>query len=122
MSTKSENLRAWIAALRSGKYAQGQAYLRCGGNYCCLGVAYDLSEGAKWVPSREEDADGVFETLDGFVGGLVEQTRAQFGLTEEDALALVLMNDSERIPFTQIADYIETNILPRVEAEEKVTA
>lgn len=37
--------RRWIAALRSGKYKQGQGRLKTGtGEYCCLGVACAIRE------------------------------------------------------------------------------
>lgn len=31
--------KKWVAALRSGKFEQGQCTLRDGKQYCCLGVA-----------------------------------------------------------------------------------
>lgn len=35
--------KRWVAALRSGKYEQGQSCLRSGGDeYCCLGVLCDI--------------------------------------------------------------------------------
>ena len=34
---------AWIAALRSGEYKQGQGRLRFGDEFCCLGVLCDLA-------------------------------------------------------------------------------
>lgn len=33
----------WVAALRSGEYAQGRGSLRDGNQYCCLGVLCDLA-------------------------------------------------------------------------------
>jgi hypothetical protein len=39
----NKNAKAWVRALRSGRYKQGKAYLHArGGKYCCLGVACDL--------------------------------------------------------------------------------
>jgi hypothetical protein len=32
----------WVNALRSGDYDQGQAWLKKGDSYCCLGVLCDL--------------------------------------------------------------------------------
>lgn len=34
--------KLWIKALRSGKYKQGQNFLRSNGTYCCLGVLCDV--------------------------------------------------------------------------------
>ena len=39
--------RKWIAALRSGKYEQGQGWLMNGEKYCCLGVLCDVFEKEK---------------------------------------------------------------------------
>lgn len=36
--TKQEIRKAWVAALRSGKYKQGTRKLKDGETYCCLGV------------------------------------------------------------------------------------
>jgi hypothetical protein len=33
----------WLAALRSGEYEQGGAYLNRNGKFCCLGVLCDLA-------------------------------------------------------------------------------
>ena len=40
--------RRWVAALRSGKYRQGQGGLRTGDRYCCLGVLCDLADPEGW--------------------------------------------------------------------------
>lgn len=46
-------LNKWVEALRSGKYKQGQRYLRSRNDtYCCLGVLLDL-EGAQWELDRQ---------------------------------------------------------------------
>lgn len=61
MEYNNENLRAWVAALRSGEYTQGQATLAhrlAGGDapglvkYCCLGVACELAKAAGIVRSE----------------------------------------------------------------------
>ena len=33
---------AWLKALESGKYRQGNSYLYCDGGFCCLGLATHL--------------------------------------------------------------------------------
>jgi hypothetical protein len=40
--------RRWIAALRSGKYPQGQGCLRKDSGYCCMGVLCDLYDSNLW--------------------------------------------------------------------------
>jgi hypothetical protein len=41
--------RKWVAALRSGKYKQGDGFLRSEKGFCCLGVACDLAAPEKWI-------------------------------------------------------------------------
>lgn len=48
----------WTAALRSGKYEQGQEALCKDGRYCCLGVLADLAE----VP-RQDEQDPVYKDV-----------------------------------------------------------
>lgn len=51
---------AWVAALRSGDYAQTNRVLRRDDGYCCLGVAEDV-RGAAWrelPPDELADLDG----------------------------------------------------------------
>lgn len=55
----NENAKAWVAALRSGKYKQGRRNLitvsQSGGDrhYCCLGVACELAVAAGVIPPPE---------------------------------------------------------------------
>jgi hypothetical protein len=42
-SKLNKNARAWVRALRSGKYKQGKNQLRSGDRFCCLGVACELA-------------------------------------------------------------------------------
>lgn len=37
-----DNQELWLQALESGKYKQGQRYLKNGDKYCCLGVACEI--------------------------------------------------------------------------------
>lgn len=60
--------REWIDALRSGKYEQGDGYLRLndemgGHKYCCLGVLCEIVRDKGWVKGRWEGED------ESFVGG-----------------------------------------------------
>lgn len=43
-TTKPENFRKWLDALRSGEYKQGRGTLRSDNNFCCLGVACDIAK------------------------------------------------------------------------------
>jgi len=40
---KDDIKQRWIAALRSGDYAQGKGYLATGHKFCCLGVLCELA-------------------------------------------------------------------------------
>lgn len=35
--------KKWVDALKSGKYTQGKGYLKLDNEYCCLGVAAEIS-------------------------------------------------------------------------------
>jgi hypothetical protein len=50
---QAEHRRQWVAALRSGEFAQGRNALRDGDSYCCLGVACELAARANVIrPGR----------------------------------------------------------------------
>lgn len=48
----------WVAALRSGEYAQGRSQLRADDRFCCLGVLCDLY--------RKDTGDGTWTVDDWF--------------------------------------------------------
>ena len=43
----------WVAALRSGRYQQGQGFLNKDGALCCLGVLCDLYDPDAWVATGD---------------------------------------------------------------------
>ena len=45
----------WLKALRSGNYKQGRGQLRYDENYCCLGVACDISKIGGWRQIYDDD-------------------------------------------------------------------
>lgn len=86
----------WVAALRSGKYVQGQNRLRSRHNtYCCLGVFCDLADPDAW----ESSTDGWFW------GDRWDIAPIPF-LTDAQAERLANLNDRGST-FNQIADEIE---------------
>jgi len=115
----------WVAALRSGKYAQTTGQLKDveanGPAYCCLGVLCDIV-GAKW------DEDGRATYKDGESSGLLPRTVAKaVGFDADDDYAncqevdpcvwmgqekmtLSELNDSGDYTFAQIADIIEEQL------------
>ncbi len=125
-----ENMRTWVAALRSGEYFQGKGDLRYehffdeGGSevrYCCLGVAADLAvkagvpetfndgpEGDPWTYSIWDSAD------------LTPPVQEWLGITEGnpilanssgDARSAVYWNDDAGATFAEIADMVEKEYL-----------
>jgi len=59
----NKNAKAWVKALRSKKYEQGQHFLRKDNRYCCLGVACELyakeHPGFKISSRSMQEADGL---------------------------------------------------------------
>ena len=106
---------AWVEALRSGDYAQGNM-LRSERNpgkpeFCCLGVLLDLGDDGKWCNQDEgiyyTRKGGMFESFHG--GRLLGEMLAYIGLTQEQESYLINMNDGGK-PFAEIATYIEENL------------
>lgn len=114
--------RDWVVALRSGRYRQGDSYLRQparggGEMWCCLGVLCDLlslnpedsDEYVKWGSdgTRAWWRDWESSThLPGELGHLL-------GLDSVDQDMLVNLNDGGeegRTDFDGIADWIEENL------------
>jgi hypothetical protein len=109
---QDENIRVWVAALRSGEYKQGRGTLfnpnefGADAGHCCLGVAgrvvchiddVTLAEGGGY--GQVMDAVGLSSTL-GF-----------FSDKDGRRLSLALLNDfndDRRLNFNQIADLIES--------------
>jgi hypothetical protein len=108
-------LLRWVKALRSGRYVQAQNALREKDfytkrvSYCCLGVLCNVSDLGRWkhhtlfVPFDEPMGGGVFS--------LPPSIRQAAGLTEAHQETLMVMNDVKQQNFTNIADWIERNIL-----------
>lgn len=93
---------AWVAALRSGKYRQGQDRLRSESGFCCLGVLCDIKnpEGWRaspitggWFHGRE------FMFPDPCVSDIPESIQNQ----------VARLNDNGK-SFLEIANWIEANV------------
>jgi hypothetical protein len=103
----------WLAALRSGEYAQGYGHLRTDDEFCCLGVLCELhrkaTDGNAWIDERYE---GAFEVLPRVV---VEWAGLQDSSPEicTTGYELAVYNDGNSHvdlsphSFTEIADLIE---------------
>lgn len=127
---KIELVKKWIAALRSGEYKQGRDALvqktGKGLRYCCLGVLCDISkdefnlkpDGNVFV-DRFGGRFSISLPLD-LSNYLSLREESEYNMAFEDVL--VNLNDGSNRPvfekkrkFSTIANYIEKNILPRLE-------
>jgi hypothetical protein len=122
----NENTQKLVDALRSGKYKQGHGRLREGDEYCCLGVACDISGLGAWESERyanREDAylyrvsqsdydasvlpNTVREWL-GWTSAIGEFAAADEYADEYEDNALTELNDGG-MSFDKIADQIEAS-------------
>lgn len=128
-----QNIKAqWVAALRSGEYAQGKKALSLDNQYCCLGVLCDLAEKAGAVESITDTVDSPdFESDEqvvtkfygkhsassflpqevvkwsGVQDGIVDvHTPAVEGVSDAGLVSLHILNDTGST-FAEIADLIE---------------
>lgn len=117
---------AWMTALRSGEYKQTRGQL-CDheGKMCCLGVLYDVAVDGDWdVEDNNEGIDPDLVDGDSWDWGikidkdakyiqttdLTDEILTQLGLTEDDQIYLVSMNDLQRKRFPTIANWVEANL------------
>jgi hypothetical protein len=111
LDEQKEHRKAWVAALRSGKYKQGtEGFLRdSNDNYCCLGVACELAGVEaqyqtermcyRYGPSLHIGHEALFEYF-----GLRNSSVGSF-YNESNTLAYLNDNGWN---FSQIADLIES--------------
>jgi hypothetical protein len=126
-----ELIARWVAALRSGSYAQGSGQLRHRNDFCCLGVLCDAVESERWrLASHSEDgyiylrAEG--SDTDGSIGYIDFEGAFRYEGSKEtlprdireraclaganggfgDGTSLAGLNDAG-VPFTDIANLIE---------------
>lgn len=103
--------KKWLAALRSGKYKQGQGclYNPDDKSFCCLGVLNHIAlKGNVEVVEHEPDDDYYLEKGD-FLELPSREFCTTFNIDMPDHMqeSLVTMNDDGRCSFVEIADYIE---------------
>ncbi|KKM79312.1 hypothetical protein LCGC14_1351050 [marine sediment metagenome] len=107
----------WLAALRGGKYEQGQDSLKTSdGKFCCLGVLCDLynksvagkKRKAKWV------ADFFESSGDRQSNYLPKEVQKWAGIVGHNPIAggkcLSHLNDASEFGFKRIADKIEKHL------------
>lgn len=122
---KKSVAKAWVAALRSGKYRQGKKRLRVAGetrkqdSFCCLGVLCDVyrteTGKGRWrlgAFEAEADAGSAMVTPDTVMawaglGSCNPEVLSQDPSTHGTALAE--FNDRHGKTFAEIADLIEAH-------------
>lgn len=120
-----EEIKAkWLEALRSGKYRQGNGYLRWYNSYCCLGVLYDCMGGQwespfenthAWKPKGDDNVHGYLQrqnvTLDVWnaLTQEVDEEDPDNGGNFTVQRKLAYMNDHTE-SFDAIADWIEREL------------
>lgn len=105
--TVNKEVRAkWIAALRSGRYAQGTGTLRKHDKFCCLGVLCDVIDSESW---QDMSGGNYWQRNHGGENLLPTHIEELTGITRDLQWALADMNDLGA-SFAAIADHIEANI------------
>jgi len=94
---------AWVAALRSGKYAKGRGQLHkpLDGTHCCLGVLYEVVNGPDWTAMGRPLKTPSSSYYYGPPGSCMTDAQANY---------LAEMNDKSDATFDDIADHIEKHL------------
>lgn len=138
MSMNREVKEKWVAALRSGKYVQGENALFSEGKYCCLGVLYEvmqipyqyyLHSHTKEYYFNQQETNEFGDELE--LEGKWYSTSSNsiipdnlydnlYDISEKEIQKLIIMNDGQsqtgsdepvsRHSFEQIANYIEVTL------------
>lgn len=98
---------AWVAALRSGEYKQCTGQFQEGNCYCCLGVLCLAAQ----KPIQGDLGDN-YE----FVRQALNASSPQ--IPNDPVVILTGLNDTRRMKFPEIADWIEANIPASVPTKE----
>lgn len=122
---KKEIKEKWLKALRSGKYKQGQHYLKLGNNFCCLGVLCDLHrkedpEKREWYSGGQyyySEKDVLPEEVAKWAGLEGQNATNPSLIAEEKEQHITSLNDgvlslgvSHPYSFTELADLIEEQL------------
>ena len=112
MTTVQDNRSKWVAALRSGTYAQTRRALRTSEGWCCLGVACDVLGDGQWeqpTPNRRDVFPLEWQYRSGgraYGMHLPPAVRNLVGLDGDTQRKLITAND-RGVTFTDIADLID---------------
>lgn len=121
---------AWVAALRSGQYKQGRAYLESDGKFCCFGVLCHVLHqrpelGIKMdrlvIPGEATEystptSPGYRGRVPGIASALgLSTTMPRRRRSFEDML--VTLNDAKGANFAEIAQFIKGAVMPMLRAK-----
>lgn len=109
-------LKRWVAALRSGDYAQVRGYLHTPEGFCCLGVACDLIDPDGW--DEQQSGEGIASSRKYFpyqnnLFWIPTMLAARIGIYQYFQDKLSSMNDEDKVNFDDIADYIEKELIEK---------
>lgn len=95
----------WIKKLRSNQVQQScTGLLRpLDGTYDALGVLCEVSRVDRWQD------DGDCFSYSGCVACLPDEVRALARITSEQEETIIYLNDTKKLSFSEIADYIKKN-------------
>ena len=103
--------KAWVAALRSGKYKQGVGYLCFYGDYCCLGVLCEVQS----RPNQPTETTIIFDysemalsRANPLYGKLGAEGDLPDGVDWKGLSNLAKIND-DGATFSEIADIIDAS-------------
>jgi hypothetical protein len=107
----NEHIKAWLEALRSGKYKQHKTSLRSNDSFCCVGVECDVFSSEQWRPVNQTIGwQNPGTDLCSFAEVPVVVKEAS-GFSDKFYDRLYKWNDVHDKTFTEIADFIEESIL-----------
>lgn len=103
----------WLAALRSGKYEQGEGYLQnADGQYCCLGVACRMDHPEEDLLHKFLIDSNGGRSSKSYISKKLEDSMPELlrGNDSNEFARLVSKMNDEGQSFHQIADWIESNV------------
>lgn len=114
-----------VAALRNGGYRQAHGALRDGNKYCCMGVACDISKMGRWYAiSLTEDPVCYLHSkavlpraVREWLGWYSSSGYLTFKDRTDAFIELTALND-HGMPFDQIADIIQANLVMKTATED----
>lgn len=111
LSEQEKARRAWVRALRSGKYGWGKGQLNPSeGKFCCLGVLCEVAIRRGIIDSYPEGEGFPPPKVRSWVG--LKDCAGMFDQRYKNKTSLVGLNDeARRNPFKMIADLLEKNDL-----------